>query len=107
MFRKYHVTLHSQMGPKKGTLMLKEDRGAITGMTAACAAQACGTVEGAPGLDDAGEWQTNTYMMGQSDFCICDLAAAPDGYRIRDFVSRTERTVILDLGGEQFAGEGP
>ena len=61
----------------------------------------------APGLDDAGEWQTNTYMMGQSDFCICDLAAAPDGYRIRDFVSRTERTVILDLGGEQFAGEGP
>lgn len=49
MFRKYHVTLHSQMGPKKGTLMLKEDRGAITGMTAACAAQACGTVEGAPG----------------------------------------------------------
>ena len=65
------------------------------------------TVEGAPGPDDAGEWQTNTYMMGQSDFCICDLAAAPDGYRIRDFVSRTERTVILDLGGEQFAGEGP
>lgn len=31
MFRKYHVTLHSQMGPKKGTLMLKEDCGAITG----------------------------------------------------------------------------
>lgn len=31
MFRKYHVVLHSQMGPKNGTLTLSEDQGAVTG----------------------------------------------------------------------------
>jgi hypothetical protein len=34
MFRKYHVVLHSQMGPKSGTLTLSEDQGAVTGTLA-------------------------------------------------------------------------
>lgn len=31
MFRKYHMVLHSQMGPKHGTLTLHEEHGAVTG----------------------------------------------------------------------------
>ena len=31
MLRKYHMILHSQMGPKRGTLTLHEERGAVTG----------------------------------------------------------------------------
>ena len=31
MFSKYNVILHSQMGPKNGTLTLHEEHGAVTG----------------------------------------------------------------------------
>lgn len=31
MLRKYHVVLHSQMGPKEGTLTLNETHGSVTG----------------------------------------------------------------------------
>ena len=31
MFRKYHMVLYSQMGPKNGTLTLHEKEGAVTG----------------------------------------------------------------------------
>lgn len=31
MTRKYHMVLHSPMGPRDGTLTLEEDRGTVTG----------------------------------------------------------------------------
>ncbi len=31
MFRKYRVVLHSQMGPKNGTMTLNEEHGIVTG----------------------------------------------------------------------------
>ena len=31
MLRKYHMVLHSEMGPKRGTLTLDEDQGTVTG----------------------------------------------------------------------------
>ena len=31
MMRKYHMVLHSPMGPRDGTLALEEDRGTVTG----------------------------------------------------------------------------
>lgn len=31
MFRKYHMVLHGQMGPRNGTLTLHEAQGAVTG----------------------------------------------------------------------------